>query len=118
MFFVSTPSLIISLVLAVCYLANLAFFAANRQQESDNVFEVRSECVRLPERFVFFGNKSNVRQHKVGDHARAENLRAWHFFDRVASDRDVFRQPLPDNRPVTSDSGIYRKLFFRPPPVV
>ena len=120
MFFVSTPSLIISAVLAVFYLANIAIFAVNRQQKTTcaEIVSVRPQADNISRDLFFIKVEDDAPQCKSHNDIRADAFRAWFFFDRIAVDSDVFRQDIPDCDYPIIDSGIYLKLFFRPPPIV
>ena len=49
MLFVSTPSLAISLVLAVFYAANLVFYVINSEQNTDNLIETETVIHKNPQ---------------------------------------------------------------------
>ena len=116
MFFVSTPSLIISLVLAFFYLANLAFFAVNRQQDTVSAVEfvaVGQENERLQHAFLVHAEE-NTLTHQAKSDSRVAYIHIRDVFVVIA-DRDVFRRPLSESSP-RSHPGLCWKLFSRPPP--
>ena len=118
MFFVSTPSLIISLVLAFFYLANLAFFAINRQQDTENtvkIVTVNSENERcLQQAFLAYGEEITLK-HKAKSFFRNGDIPIWDFCTVIVW--DAFRHSLPDLCSSTFNPGFCWKLFSRPPPI-
>ena len=117
MFFVSTPSLIISLVLAFFYLANLAFFAINRQPDTENTIEfvaVGSENERHLQQAFWVHAEENTLKHKAKSDSQEGDIHNFgDFFAVIAC--DSFQYPLSDLSP-TINPGFYWKLFSRPPP--
>ena len=119
MFFASTPSLIVSLVLAFFYLANLAFYAANRQQDAAYVAEVvpvgheNERC--LPHTIPVCG-EGNILKYKSYSNIWAGDIHVWDFCGAIAN-RDTFHRVLPDFSSPVFDPGICWKQFSRPPPV-
>ena len=119
MFFASTPSLIISLVLAVFYLANLALIAINRQQDAGNAVEIVAishENERLLQHAVLIYGEDNTLKHKVRSDSRKGDIHVWDFFGAFI-DRDTFLQSLPDLSSPISEPGMIWNLFSRPPPI-
>jgi hypothetical protein len=119
MLFVSTPSLAISFVLAVFYLANLAFYAVNRQQDANNAVETVSisreneQC--LQHTIVLLGDDHSLKQKEQCDSYSGKTC-IPDFFAAIV-ERDTFPHSLPDLTPSIFDSGICWKLFSRPPPI-
>ena len=118
MFLISAPSLILSLVLAVFYLANLVFFLVNRQKETDHPIE----CVNsYPEnkqhlqQTTFIQIEDNSLQYKTQNDTLSGTLRIGHFSAVIVAYRNIHRLTLHDI-PVIFNPGIGWKLFFRPPP--
>ena len=114
MFFISAPSLTISFVLVVFYLANLALFLVNRQKEKDNPIEIVDS---QPEsnQHIIFQLKDNSHQYKTQNDTRTGNLHIEHFFAMIAANRGIHRRTL-HNIPLIFNPGIDWRLFFRPPP--
>ena len=118
MFFISTPSLIISSVLVVFYLANLVFFVANRQKETENSVEFvdsRPENNRYLQHTVFIQFKDHSLQYKSQNDTRTVDQYMEHFDAVIAANRNIYRQTLHDI-PLIFNPGISWKPFSRPPP--
>ena len=114
MFFLSTPSLIITFVLVVFYLANLALFVVNRQKEKDSPIEIVGSQPES-DQHILIQLKDHSLQSKTHNDTRTGNLHIGHFFAVIAANRDIHRRTLHDI-PVIFNPGIDWKLFFRPPP--
>jgi hypothetical protein len=119
MFFVSTPSLTVSLVLAVFYLANLAFFAVNRQQDTDNAVKIADICQeneRHLQHAILYG-EDHALKHKAYCDTWFGKICVSDFFAAIV-ERDTFRESLPDLNISIFDPGVCGNLFCRPPPFV
>ena len=118
MFFVSTPSLIISLVLAFFYLANLAFFAVNRQQDTGNAVEIVAVGLEnewcLQQAFLVH-SEENPLKHKAKSDSKIGDIHIRDFCVAI-SKHDTFRQFLPDLSFPLFHPELCWKLFSRPPP--
>ncbi|MDR1120767.1 MAG: hypothetical protein LBM08_07590 [Dysgonamonadaceae bacterium] len=120
MLFVSTPSLAISLILAVFYLANLAFYAVNRQQDTDNAVETVSislENERYVQHTVFLYGEDHTLKHRKHCDSHSGKPCILDFFAAIV-ERDTFPHSLPNLNLSVFDSGVCRKHFSRPPPFV
>jgi hypothetical protein len=118
MFFVSTPSLAISLVLAVFYLANLAFYAVNRQQDTDSTVEIVSispENERYVQHTVFLYGEDHTLKHRKHCDSHSGKTCILDFFAAIV-ERDAFPHFLPDLNLSVFDSGVCRQYLSRPPP--
>ena len=118
MFLISAPSLTLSLVLAVFYLANLVFFLVNRQKETNHPVEFINSCPENNQHLqqtTFIQVEANSLQYKAQNDTRSGNLHIGHFFAMIVAYRNIHRLTLHDI-PVIFNPGIGWKLFFRPPP--
>lgn len=112
MLFISTPSLIISLIFAVFYVANVILYAINRKQNIDyavEIVDIREKKESYPKQTIVFNawqNKTNVVA-QLMDVAYSNLLRSA-FNDNLLSLTDITSFILY--------SGVYWQLFSRPPP--
>ena len=112
MLFVSTPSLVISFVLAAFYVANLVFYVVNREQDTDNAVEITRVSHENQQTILLtvLQDKSDViKQSCSADNSPILNspFSILHYFCRF----------LPDITTFVFNSEIRWKLFSRPPPV-
>ena len=118
MLFVSTPSLVISFVLAIFYLANLAFYAVTKQQDAGDVVEIVSfspENERyLQHTILLFGEDDTLKQKDSNDN-RIEKTCVQDVFAGIAY-QEIILQSLPYSDSPIFNAGICWKLFSRPPP--
>ena len=121
MWFVSTPSLVISVVLAVFYVANLVFYAVNRHQEqgTDNIVEITSAHwdneLRLQQAVLL--NASQNTFDKFEYSYSADYSLSTQILNSQFSILNYFFRSLPDITFSVFDSGICWQLFSRPPPM-
>jgi len=116
MLFVSTPSLVMSFVLAVFYVANLVFYVMNRERDTDNSVEIASvsrenePCLQQTVLLTVRQDTTDVLEHSCS----ADSSTIFNFQFSIFN---YFCRSLPDVTASVLDSGIFWKLFSRPPPV-
>ena len=107
MWFVSTPSLVISFVLAIFYVASLVFYAVNRQQEQNIVDTVKIEQVSAE------NEHPNLIYSASQDTTDAFDLHVAPLFNAQCSTL----YELPDITTLLFDLGFCWNLLSRPPPM-
>jgi len=125
MWFVSTPSLAISFVLAVFYVASLVFYAVNRQYEksADHTVEMTFHS-RESQQTILLGvsqNASNSFEPSCSaDFSQFTPFKSQfsNIFVENFAVLNSIRLSLPDITAFVSNSRVCWKLFSRPPPAI
>ncbi len=121
MFFFSAPSLVIYTVLAVCYLANLAFYTVNSQPETKKPVEivVDNASNRLPLSPLSFHIQHDAAKNQHKDCQCYQGICHSCYFEYIVIDDDVSNcYSYNHTNLATTRQGILHQLFFRPPPRV
>ena len=116
MLFISTPTFVISLILAVFYVANLAFYAVNRHLDKEQTVEIINQPLEkenCPQPIILLSvpQEQNL--------VVSENYSI--LTDEIASLSAIFDDfclILPYINPFILHTGIFWNLFSRPPPPV
>ena len=115
MLFISTPTFVISLILAVFYVANLAFYAVNRHLDKEQTVEIISQPLEKENFPQPISLLSAPQEQTIVVSANYSILT-----DEIASLNTIFDDFclfLPEINPSILHTGIFWKLFSRPPPL-
>ena len=118
MLFISTPSLVISLVLAVFYVANLTLYAMNRQQDTEHTVETVNHIIgneHYPPYVLQLSTQKEIKD-VFENSFNADFLNFARNLNSQFSILNDYCLTLPDITPSILHSGTCWKLFSRPPP--
>jgi len=120
MLFVSTPSLVISFVLAAFYVANLVFYVMNRERDTDNLVEIATVSCENQQTVLLTVQQNrfvDLEYSCSADFSSINFVKGFGVLNSQFSILNYFRLSLPDITISVLDSGICWKLFSRPPPL-
>ncbi len=121
MFLFSTPSLAVYLVLAIFYLANLAFFTANRQHQqkpNEQVFTTTCPHSSLspPNYIILTHSETEIIEDHIHYTQKDVVCSLW-YFDYITVIYDYFDYTAHLQDFISIEPEVYHSLFFRPPPI-